>query len=84
MPRPTKAAPKLRPAARKPKEPICQSIQFTAESVLFPFGIHQGKPLGDIPTGYLEWCLRNLTSAQPRIRRQIRIVLARRAEAGLR
>ena len=29
----------------------------------FPFGVHEGKLLEDIPSDYLQWCLRTIKDA---------------------
>ena len=37
----------------------------------FPFGKHEGKRLKDMPTGYLEWCLKNFDDKKDYIKQEI-------------
>ena len=43
--------------------------------MIMPFGCHRGKHLRDIPESYLLWCLDNVSTLQPTLRREIRIRL---------
>jgi hypothetical protein len=47
-----------------------------------PFGKHKGTPLVDVPTGYLQWVLRNCTDLHPGLRTALARELARRLEPG--
>jgi hypothetical protein len=42
------------------------------------FGKYEGRPISAVPTGYLEWCLDNLTRLSPELRLAIRNELASR------
>jgi Putative quorum-sensing-regulated virulence factor len=41
-----------------------------------PFGIYTGEPVEDLPPDYLRWCLANLASMKPDLRREMKRVLA--------
>jgi len=43
--------------------------------MIMTFGKHRGKHLRDIPADYLVWCLDNVSTLQPTLRREIRIRL---------
>jgi len=43
--------------------------------MIMTFGRHRGKHLRDIPADYLVWCLDNVSTLQPTLRREIRIRL---------
>lgn len=42
-----------------------------AETFVMPFGRHQGKPLDQVPAGYLVWVLENITGMWPETRQAI-------------
>lgn len=35
------------------------------EELICHFGKHEGERLGEIPTGYLRWCVDNITDPRP-------------------
>lgn len=44
------------------------------------FGKYRGRPIGEVPDGYLRWCLANVTDLRPAVEILIRGELARRGE----
>jgi putative quorum-sensing-regulated virulence factor len=50
-----------------------ESRNVSPGAVVMPFGKYQGRTLGRVPRGYLEWTLSNLDlAAQPELREAIR------------
>jgi hypothetical protein len=49
----------------------------------FDFGKHKGSNLSDVPTDYLQWCLRELTDATDDWRKMVRDELHRRKHEGV-
>jgi hypothetical protein len=52
--------------------------------VRFDFGKHSGRPVEDVPTSYLRWCLRECECLTPWLRSAIDAELGRRAEGARR
>lgn len=48
--------------------------------VKMPFGKYRDEPLEEIPTGYLEWVVRNCTRIDPWLRRLIDVELEERKQ----
>lgn len=51
------------------------------DSIRFPFGKHRGKPLPDIPNGYLAWVLREC-DLDPWLRAAVQCELQRRLDVA--
>jgi hypothetical protein len=50
--------------------------------VRFDFGKHCDRPVEDVPTSYLRWCLRECECLTPWLRSAVEAELARRAGGG--
>lgn len=62
----------------KPGEP--GSDEAKARNFVMPFGKHSGKPIRDVPKGYLLWCIGNLkTKGSKKVKRIIQFELNRRS-----
>ena len=48
-----------------------------------PFGKHRGEELEDIPTDYLEWCLREMESLRPALAEEMENQIRMRAGEGV-
>ena len=51
---------------------------------IMPFGAHKGKPLIQLPTAYIEWCLDNMKNLRPPLRSGLEAALEKkRATKGV-
>src|SRR5262245_58426400 len=51
----------------------------TQTETRMPLGKYQGMPVGDVPSGYLEWVLRDTEKLDPRLRQRIEQELKERS-----
>ena len=49
----------------------------SAEDIVFPFGKHKAKRLGDVPKEYLQWCLSNMNRLDPKLKIAMQTVVNR-------
>ena len=47
------------------------------EDMVFPFGKHKGKHLGEVPKEYLQWCLSNMNRLDPKLKIAMQTVVNR-------
>lgn len=50
---------------------------------IFNFGKHRDSDIVDVPSGYLRWCLREITDAPEEFHEEIRAELDRRKHEGV-
>lgn len=47
------------------------------EDMVFPFGKHKGKRLGEVPKEYMQWCLSNMNRLDPKLKIAMQTVVNR-------
>lgn len=49
----------------------------SVEDMVFPFGKHKGKRLGEVPKEYMQWCLSNMNRLDPKLKIAMQTVVNR-------